>query len=308
VLVPTLGGPWLASCLAAVVALDPPADRVVVVHSGAAALPAVPPGVELLRLEGRAGFAAAVNAGIAAVEGDVSELALLNDDATPEPQWLGVLGAVLADDRGVAAVQGTVTDARGERVDGRGLTLDRWGLPVQVDRGQPLEPVGEAGLRARAASRLGVSATAALLRVAALDEVRLGQGLVLDESLGSYHEDLDLALRLRRCGWRAAWAAGVRCRHLGSATARRLCWRHPWWLLANRWHVLAANSTLPAMVRALPRLARGELRAVRTLARANPRALVVAPAVLLALPLLVARGRARRSAGPRLDHLPEAGA
>jgi len=313
VLIPTLGGRWLDRCLEAVAALDPPADRVVVVLSGSAPAPAVPAGVELLRLRDRAGFAAAINAGLATARDDATEIALLNDDATPEPGWLGALGEALTDHPGVAAAKGTVTDAEGVLIDGRGLTLDRWGLPVQVDHGGPLEPTAEGtgaeSTRARPVlPRLGVSGTAALLRVAALEEVRLACGQVLDESLGSYHEDLDLALRLRRCGWEAAWVAGARCRHLGSATARRLRWRHPWWLLANRWQVLAANLTGPALGRALPRLVRGELRAVRTLARTNPRSLAVAPAVLLALPLLLARGWARRSTGARLARLPEAGA
>ena len=93
---------------------------------------------------------------------------------------------------------------------------------------------------------------------------------MFDERFDSYHEDLDLGLRLRRLDWRSAWTGGAAVRHLGSATGARFGWRHPWWVLANRWRALAGNLTPSALMRAMPRLLRGELRAVRTLPRTTP--------------------------------------
>jgi GT2 family glycosyltransferase len=259
----------------------------------------VPAAVEVVRSETRLGFSAAVNRGLERLAGALPEVAILNDDALPCRDWLEVLGRALADDPGLAAVQGTVSDASGGRVDGRGIAFDRWGLPVQIDRGAELGDSAPGTCQV-----LAVSGTAALFRQRALHEVALGDGSIFDPAFGSYHEDLDLGLRLGRLGWRAAWVGGARCRHLGSATGTSFAWRHPRWLLVNRWRALAGNLSRRALITATPRLLRGELRAIRTLARHNPRTLVVALWALASWPAVVYAGWRRTSAGPRLPSVP----
>jgi GT2 family glycosyltransferase len=300
IVIPSLGGPHLQRCLSALAVLDPAPRSKMVVMSGGAAPPARSHGAAVVRLNPRLGFAAAVNAGIGHLADDVERVALVNDDAAPTPGWLAPLEEALEADPGLAAVQGTVTDADGTAVDGRGIALDAFGLPIQVDRGDPPRP--EPG-----ASRtlVAVSATAALFRTDALREATLDGGSIFDPRFGSYHEDLDLGLRLLRLGWRAAWVAGAEVRHVGSASGRTLGWRHPWWILANRWRALAGNLTLSALLSSLPRLLRGEVRAVRTLGRENSRAPLVALASTAAIPCLIAGGLRRPSPGPRLPRLPE---
>jgi len=300
VVIPSLGSSELPKCLHAVAALDPAPDRVFVVLSGGAQPPAEAANTEVLSVPDRLGFATAVNLGIRHAAQTADHIALLNDDAVPPAQWLGALTRALADDTGLAAVQGTITDRSGDQVDGRGITLDQWSLPVQIDRGTSATP-DDRGLR----SILAVSGTAALYRTDALLAASIGDAAPFDPAFGSYHEDLDLGLRLVRLGWRAAWVGGVPTRHLGSSTGSRLQWRHPWWVLANRWRALAANLTGQALIGALPRMARGELRAVRTLVRDNPRSLPVSAAVLTAWPAIVAISWRRRTPGPRLASLPE---
>lgn len=300
IVIPSLGSRHLVHCLDAVADLDPGPTRTVVVLSGASSVAAHATGVELIRADRRLGFAAAVNLGIAALGPDVRRVALLNDDAVPAPAWLGRLDAALDAEPGCAAVQGTVTDAVGVVTDGRGVALDELGLPVQVDRGS--SPAPEPG---SARPIVAVSGTAAVYRARALRAAQLRDGVVFDPRFGSYHEDLDLGLRLRRIGWSATWIPGAWASHAGSATGRRLGWRHPWWVLGNRWRALAGNLTGRALVAASPRLLRGELRAVRTLTRDNPRAVLTAIAVLAAVPWLVAGGLRRVSPGPRLNALEE---
>ncbi len=297
-IIPSLGASRLERCLEAVSRLEPAPEACVLVLSGGAVVAGGPPGLEIVRRRRRLGFAAAVNLGLAGSAGSCDAVALLNDDAAPAPGWLGALVEELEADPGLAAVQGTVTDAGGVRVDGRGIGFDDWGLPVQVDRG-----VDAAEDRGRA-PRWAVSGTACLYRSQALAAAALADGSVLDRRFDSYHEDLDLGLRLRRLGWRAGWIGGAPVAHLGSVTGTSFAWRHPWWVLANRWRALAGNLSRGALLRAMPRLLRGELRAVRTLARRNPRTLPVAAAVGCALPMLVAASWRRETPGARLAALP----
>jgi GT2 family glycosyltransferase len=298
-LIPSLGAPHLERCLEAAAALDPAPDQMVLVLSGGADAPSVSGDVGIQRFRKRLGFAAAVNAGFSSLSADLDAVAVLNDDATPEPGWLGVLTNALDREPKLASVQGTVTDASGATIDGRGIALDRTGLPVQIDRGLDTdEDTGESPV-------LAVSGTAGLYRTAALRHAATARFPVFDQRFGSYHEDFDLGLRLNRLGWRSKWVGGALCRHLGSVSGSSLKWRHPWWILANRWRALAGNLSAPALLGALPRLLRGELRAVRTLMRTNTRSLPIAAAVAAAAPLLVARGWLRRTPGPRFRSLSE---
>ena len=300
IVIPSLGGRHLTRCLEGVLSLDPAPRKTVVVISGGGIPPAASDAVELLNIPHRLGFAAAVNSGIGHLGDEIRRVAILNDDAVPAPDWLAPLEAALDSDSSLAAVQGTVTDAAGTAIDGRGITLDESGLPVQVDRGSPVapEPVAPRPL-------IAVSGTASLYRVRALRDAAFADGPVFDPDFGSYHEDLDLGLRMRRLGWQAAWIPGARASHVGSATGHRLGWRHPWWLLTNHWRALAGNLTAAALFAALPTLLRGEVRAIHTLAIDNPRAVPTAAAALVYLPWIVVRALGRPSPGPRLDALPE---
>ena len=296
--IPSLGAPHLERCLDAVAALDPAPDLKVLVLSGSAVAPSRSDGFDVRRHRDRLGFAAAVNAGISVLPGDVESVAVLNDDALPDPGWFGALARALEDDPELAAVQGTVVTDDHRVIDGRGIAFDRWGLPVQIDRG--LEIDDDQGAR----PVLAISGTAGLYRMDALLHAALPDSEIFDLRFDCYHEDLDLGLRLFRLGRRALWIGGARTLHLGSASGPSLRWRHPWWVLANRWRALAGNLSPSALFGALPRLLRGEIRAIRTLGRRNWRALPAAAAVAAVFPLLVAGGWRRQTPGPRLDTIP----
>jgi len=299
VVIPSLGGPRLGECLVAAAGLTPPPAEPVLVLSGGAAPPEWDGRCRLEHHPVRLGFAAAVNRGLARLGEDIEAVAILNDDAVAAPGWLTSLTAVLERRPEAAAVQGTIVSADGSSIDGRGIDFDRWSLPVQVDRGRPFsDDRGERPL-------VAVSGTACVYRMQALRKLVLRSGEVFDEAFDSYHEDLDLGLRLRRMGWVAVWTGGgPPVRHFGSASGGRFSWRHPRWLLANRWRALAGNLTPGALVRAMPRLLRGDLRAVNTLARSNLRALPVAAATTASLPWLILNGWLRSTSGPRLEAVP----
>lgn len=275
-----------------------PSDLVLILSGGAVA----PDGAAWYRVSrhpSRLGFAAAVNRGLAGLGEDIEAVAVLNDDAVVAPAWLSSLTAVLEHRPEVGAVQGTIVNGDGSSIDGRGIEFDPWGLPVQIDRGKPF--THDRGERPRVA----VSGTACVYRMDALRRAALRGSAVFDETFDSYHEDLDLGLRMRRTGRTAMWTSeGPPVRHIGSASGSRFSWRHPWWVLTNRWRVLAGNLTPGALVRAMPRLLRGELRAVNTLARSNRRTLPVAGATTASMPWMILYGWIRSTSGPRLAAIP----
>ena len=218
--------------------LAPFADEALLlwVHQGEASAPELDRGHErLLRLPRAAGFAAAVNAGLAAAAGAES-VAVVNDDALLEPGWLAALAEELARRPGAAAAQGVNLElAAPSTVDGCGLAWNDDWQAIQVGRGaSPPDAFGEPF------ELFGVSATAALYRVAALRDVARPTAPFFDERLGSYYEDVELAVRLREGGYSSWCVPRARALHQGQATSRRepvARWRQ---LYRNRRWVAAA--------------------------------------------------------------------
>jgi GT2 family glycosyltransferase len=267
--VPTVGrSPWLAACLRALRRqADAAALEILVVDQAPQPL-ALPPGLadRVLRPVRNLGFAGGTNLGLTVARGEL--LATVNDDAVVGPGWLAALTAALRGDPRAAAAQGINIlaspagmetgvghgsgggdgdDARPgdrlgqdepERIDGCGLGWNRWWQAIQIGHGEPL-PVttGAVGV----AEIFGVSATAALFRRSALEQVALG-GQVFDPRLVSYYEDSELAGRLRAAGFRALLVPAARARHAGSASGRTAAaGRERWRLIYGNRYLAAAR-------------------------------------------------------------------
>lgn len=161
--------------------------------------------VRVIRNERNVGFAAACNAGIRASAAPF--VALLNDDAYAEPGWLQALYDEMVDGVGAAASL-MVYASRPEIVQCAGICLDRAAIAWERAAGLPASDVGER------CDVFGASGGACLYRRAMLDEIGL-----LDEAFFAYQEDVDLAWRARRAGWRCRYAPAARVRHDVSATS-----------------------------------------------------------------------------------------
>ncbi len=209
-------GELVARCLAALARQTRPADRVVVVDNGGVPgtrphLPPAGPPVELLRLPENRGFAAGVNAGVAAA-GEADWIALLNPDAFPEPEWLERLLAAAAAHPEFSSF-GSRQLAAGSPwlLDGTGDVYAVSGLAWRRDHG-----VRGEGVRLQADEVFGPCAAAALYRRSALREAG-----ALDESFFCYFEDVDLAFRLRLLGHRCLYVPDAVVHHVGSALSGR---------------------------------------------------------------------------------------
>ncbi|VAV90788.1 hypothetical protein MNBD_ALPHA06-656 [hydrothermal vent metagenome] len=162
------------------------------------------PRLEIVRLDTNTGFAKANNIGAAL--GSAPWIACLNPDAYAEPTWLQTLHRAASSRPDIVMAGSTQITAHDD------MLLD--------GTGDLYAPIGFAwrSLYHRSISRLpptgevfGPCAAAALYRRDAFDEVG-----GFDEDFFCYHEDVDLAFRMRLRGGRAIQVKNAVVRHVGS--------------------------------------------------------------------------------------------
>jgi hypothetical protein len=177
--------------------------------------------------------------------GDVDYVALINNDAFVEPDWLRPLVAELEADARVGAANALVL-FDGPMVD----TVNNAGNEVLTsgygrDRG-----FGSTDLAAwqEPASLFAWCGAAVLLRPTYLADVGL-----FDQRLFLYYEDTDLSWRGQLRGWKYRYVPSSRVRHLHSATAVSGSDRHRFYTERNRLVMLVKNAPAELAWRAVLR-------------------------------------------------------
>jgi GT2 family glycosyltransferase len=259
------------------------------------------PEVRVITLTGKKGhgFVAAVNRGIAASLGEI--VALLNNDAVPDPEWLGEL--VRALERNPWASMAASKLVLYDRPGVFHSTGDYYGLDgVANSRGVWQEDSGQYEREEEVFGPCG--AAVAYLRTALADIVSCGgtqpPQRVLDPQLWMYLDDVDLNLRARLRGHRTVYVPTARVRHRLSATGGGPL--ASYYVGRNTIYVIAKDLPLPVIVRNLPRILKAQagfaleaLRHVREpAARARLRGMVAG--VLTWPRVLPTRRRVLRSA------------
>jgi GT2 family glycosyltransferase len=169
------------------------------------------PDVDVVRHGTPGGFAVAANRGIAAATGEVIEL--LNDDTQVTATWAEAALRVFADPT-VAAVAPLVLQGPSERpvIDSAGDEYDSGGFARKRGHG---ESVSDQFRQRREV--FGASASSAFYRADVLRAVG-----AFPEDFGAYFEDVDLAWRIRRAGYRAMYEPGSVVWHrVGSSYRKR---------------------------------------------------------------------------------------
>ena len=188
--------------------------------------------LKLIRNAGNRGFCAANNQGMAAAEGEF--VALLNNDAEADPNWLAALARAFGGrpDVGMAAAKILVhEDPR--RIDKAGHLM----YPDGQNRGRGSGELDQ-GQYDRMEETLWPDGCAAMYRHAMLDQIG-----GFDEDFFAYGDDAELGLRARIAGWRCLYLPDAVVRHhrgasLGLTSRRRL-------MLIERNRVLLAVKLFP---------------------------------------------------------------
>ncbi|MGI8989307.1 MAG: glycosyltransferase family 2 protein [Bryobacteraceae bacterium] len=213
--------PLLRACLASLRGQTSPAAETIVIDNGSEdgsveMIASEFPEFRVIRNSANRGFCAANNQGIDAANGDL--IALLNNDAEADPNWLAALQRVFVDapDIGMAASKILVyEDPR--RIDKAGHLI----YPDGQNRGRGTGALDE-GQYDRDEEVLWPDGCAAMYRKSMLD--RIGG---FDEDFFAYGDDAELGLRARIAGWKCVYTPHAVARHrrassLGLTSARRL--------------------------------------------------------------------------------------
>ena len=164
------------------------------------------PSYTLIQNDTNTGFSHAVNQGIRAAKGEY--VALFNNDAFAEPDWLENLIAAAEQDKRIFAVSSLmIRHFERELADDAGDYVTLLGFACKRGDGMKASRYQKPG---RVFSACG---GAALYRKSILDEIGL-----FDETFFAYYEDVDISWRANSLGYKNVYCPTARCYHICGAT------------------------------------------------------------------------------------------
>jgi GT2 family glycosyltransferase len=171
------------------------------------------PDVQLIRLSRNYGFAGGVNRGIEAAMSDKAEyIALLNNDAVANENWLKYLVEAAEGHPEAGIVTAKILDQTGEYFDSTGDFYSIYGLPFPRGRGEK-----DLGQYDKPEEVFAASGGASLYNAAMLKQIGL-----FDEDFFAYYEDVDISFRAQLAGWRVRYEPRAVVHHHTSSTSSRM--------------------------------------------------------------------------------------
>ena len=171
------------------------------------------PSIELVIYNKNLGFAAGVNGGIEkAILNGSKYVALFNNDAVADKQWIQALVSCLDANDGVGIATSKLTSADNKHLDSTGDFYTNWGLPYPRGRGEAVDSRYD-----KDTDIFGASGGASLYRVSMLNEIGL-----FDKNFFAYYEDVDISFRAQLAGWKVAYVPTAIAYHQIGATSGKI--------------------------------------------------------------------------------------
>ncbi len=257
VIIPNLNGAgWLRDSIESILAQTERDFELIVIDNGSADESLATarayrgrPGYTLIENAENTGFSHAVNQGIAIARG--TYIALFNNDAFAEPDWLAeLLKTADADPRIFAVSSLMLRYAEPALADDAGDYVTLLGFACK--RGDGLK----AGRYQKPCRVFSACGGAALYRKSILDEIG-----VFDELFFAYYEDVDLSWRANSLGYQNRYCPTARCRHICGATTGAVRYNPFKSIQSGRNSILLPYKNMPVLmlVLNLPALALGYL-------------------------------------------------
>ena len=220
-------------------------------------------GVRCVRLPERHSFCRAMNASVAAVEGEA--LLFMQPDCFLEPGFVAAARRHLEEHPDVGSVAPKLIRTEGPHERQRLDAIDTAGMVVDRRRKNGLVGHGRPSLAFSTASEaFGADGAVALYRRSALDDAAV-DGEVFDEDLvltragvpADWGSDADLAWRVRLLGWRCVYepeAVGYHIRRYSPSKRSGVAEWQRMVQFRNRYLMIVKNDPLPGLLRDLPRI------------------------------------------------------
>lgn len=171
------------------------------------------PQITVLAQSKNLGFAEGVNVGIRyALEHQHDYVALLNNDAVPEKNWLEQLVNILKENPKAGIATGKFVSFDKQHIDSTGDMYTTWGLAYPRGRGEPADHAyDEKGLV------FGATGGASLYRCDMLRAIGL-----FDKDFFAYYEDVDISFRAQLAGWQVAYTPKAVAYHKTGTTSSKI--------------------------------------------------------------------------------------
>jgi len=168
--------------------------------------------VTLLRNEMNLGFAGGVNTGIRyAIKNNFEYVALFNNDAIADKDWLQNLVKGFAIDKNVSAVTGLLLHEEGKTIDSTGDYYSIWGMPFPRSRDLQTATAPQSEFV------FSASGGATLYKTSLFKEIGL-----FDESFFAYYEDVDVSFRAQLAGHKVYYTKEAVAYHKQGATSKKI--------------------------------------------------------------------------------------
>lgn len=202
------------------------------------------PQVEVIENQSNMGFAESANKAIKhSLEKHFPDyIALINNDAVAEKDWLKNLVDTIKKRGGVAAVSSNMLCLDDpSTIDSQGVTCTKTGMGYGVNYGVD-------SARARPPSRVLAACWGAVL----LDSEKLGETGLLDPRYFAYLEDLDWGWRANLLGYDILFAENALVYHKSGAAFKRMQWKKNYLCFRNSLTTILKNYGASKLLACLP--------------------------------------------------------